>query len=113
LAIGHAGVGALIYRRELRRFGARPLLGAASFRGREAPAFWFFVNTPLLLIVGGLLHRAEDNGDTAALRNTSGFGLAASLPAAFFLPRSGFWVWAIVSLRGLRDAHRLSRRHRA
>jgi Family of unknown function (DUF6463) len=108
LALAHAVVGALFYRRELARIGRGGLLGAGSFRGPDAPAFWFFVNSPLLLIIARLTRRAERSGDAAALREASSLSLAAALLGVICLPVSGFWGWLAISLRGLRDAHRLS-----
>jgi hypothetical protein len=58
-------------------------------------------------MVGGLLHRAEQNGDAKALRSTSSTSLVCALVAAVCMPVSGFWAWIGVSLRGLRDARRL------
>jgi hypothetical protein len=108
LALAHAVVGTLFYRRELVRMGRGGVLGAGSFRGPDAPAFWFFVNSPLLLIVARLTRRAERSGDAAALREAGALSLAAATLGVICLPVSGFWGWLAISLRGLRDARRLS-----
>lgn len=110
IALGHALVGALAYPRELREIGRRRLLGTVSFRGERSTAFWFISASPLLWMIGGLVHRVEQAGNAKALRSTSRTSLACGIVAAICMPVSGFWAWIAISLRGLRDAARLERR---
>jgi Family of unknown function (DUF6463) len=109
VAIGHAVVGSAIYRDELREIGRDGVAGAVPYRGPKATAFWFMMPSPLLWIVAGLIHRAEQAGDAEALRGASRLSLASALVAVICLPISGFWVWVGISLRGLRDARRMGR----
>lgn len=107
LALGHAGVAATVYGEELRAIGREGVVGAVPYRGAKATAFWFLAPAPVLWIVGDLLSRAERAGDQRALRRTSLLGLACALLAGVCVPVSGFWMWAAISLRGLRDARRM------
>jgi Family of unknown function (DUF6463) len=101
LAVIHTVVGSFIYRPELRDIAARRFVGAAGYRGGRASAFWFLVPSPLLWIIGDLLHRAERDGDIAARRRSNSIGLGAAVAATMALPRSGFWGWIVISVRGL------------
>jgi Family of unknown function (DUF6463) len=107
VALAHTAVGAVFYRDELRAIGRDGVAGAVPNRGPKATAFWFLVPSPLLWILGRLLHRAEDAGDVEAVRSASQIGLASALIAVICLPISGFWAWVAISLRGLRDARRM------
>jgi hypothetical protein len=107
VAVAHAAVGAAFYREELRQIGQDRVAGAIPYRGPKATAFWFLVPSPLLWILGRLLHRAEAAGDAEALRAASRVGLASSILTVACLPVSGFWAWVAISLRGLRDARRM------
>ncbi|HEY1458265.1 MAG TPA: DUF6463 family protein [Solirubrobacteraceae bacterium] len=109
LALAHTAVGAVFFHEELRTIARDGVAGAVPYRGPKATAFWFLVPSPLLWILGRLLSRAEEVGDTQALQSASRAGLASALTAVLCLPVSGFWVWAAISLRGLRDARRMSR----
>lgn len=109
IAVGHAVVGATVYRRELRELARRGLLGTISVRGDGATAFWFLVPAPLLFEAGRLLERSEQVGDAAALGEASWLGLGLGLAGAACMPISGFWGLAAVSLRGLRRARLLER----
>lgn len=110
VALAHALVGAVFYRRELRTIGRDGIAGAVPNRGAKATAFWFLVPSPLLWILGHLLNRAEEEGDAEALRSASRLGLASALVAVLCLPISGFWAWVAISLRGLRDARQMRSR---
>jgi hypothetical protein len=107
VAFAHTLVGAAFFRNELRQIGHDGIAGAVPRRGPKATAFWFLVPSPLLWILGGLLHRAEGTGDAEALRTASQLGLASALAAAICMPVSGFWAWVGISIRGLRDAGRM------
>jgi hypothetical protein len=101
VAVAHTLVGCRVYRSELREIAARRLVAAAGYRGDRATAFWFLVPGPLLWIVGDLLHRAEREADVAARRRANAIGLGAASVATMALPRSGFWAWIAISVRGL------------
>lgn len=107
VALGHAAVGAVVYRAELEEIARDRVFGAIPYRGGKATAFWFLMPSPLLWILAGLLHRAEEAGDSKALRSASRFSLASAIVAVVCMPFSGFWAWVAISLRGLRDARRL------
>jgi hypothetical protein len=109
LAIGHALVGAAVYRDEWRQIGRDGVLGAVPYRGPKATAFWFLAPSPLLWMVAGLLRRAERAGDAEAVQATSRMSALSALVAVALVPFSGFWVWLAISLRGLRDARRTGR----
>jgi hypothetical protein len=107
VALGHAVVGSAVYRDELRTIAGDGIVGAIPYRGPKATAFWFFLPSPLLWVLGGLMRRAEEAGDGQALREASRVSLASAIVAVICLPVSGFWAWLAISLRGLRDARRI------
>jgi Family of unknown function (DUF6463) len=107
VALGHAVVGSAFYREELRAIAADGIAGAIPYRGPKATAFWFLLPSPLLWVLGGLMKRAEETGDSQALREASRVSLASAIVAVICLPVSGFWAWLAISLRGLRDARRI------
>jgi hypothetical protein len=107
VAFGHAVVGSAVYREELQTIAGDGIAGAIPYRGPKATAFWFFLPSPLLWVLGGLMRRAEDAGDGQALREASRVSLASAIIAVICLPVSGFWAWLAISLRGLRDARRI------
>jgi Family of unknown function (DUF6463) len=107
VALGHAVVGSAVYREELRTIAGDGIAGGIPYRGPKATAFWFFLPSPLLWVLGGLMRRAEEAGDGQALREASRISLASAIVAVICLPVSGFWAWLAISLRGLRDARRL------
>lgn len=109
LAVGHALVGAIVYRKEWRQIQRDGLLGAVPYRGSKATAFWFLTPAPVLWMLAGLVRRAERTGDAEALRATSRTSALSALVATAMVPVSGFWVWLAISLRGLRDARRMGR----
>ena len=107
VALGHTIVGIAFYRDELGGIRRDRVVGAVPYRGPRATAFWFLVASPLLWILGDLLNRAEQAGDSDALRQASRVGLLSSVLAVICMPISGFWTWVVISLRGLRDARRM------
>jgi uncharacterized protein DUF6463 len=107
VALAHAAVGSAFYREELRTIAGDGIAGAIPYRGPKATAFWFFLPSPLLWVLGGLMKRAEEAGDGQALREASRVSLASAIVAVICLPVSGFWAWLAISLRGLRDARRI------
>jgi hypothetical protein len=107
VALAHAAVGSAVYREELQAIGEDGIAGAIPYRGPKATAFWFFLPSPLLWVLGGLMRRAEGAGDGRALREASRVSLASAIVAVICLPVSGFWAWLGISLRGLRDARRI------
>jgi uncharacterized protein DUF6463 len=109
VAIGHALVGAAVYRDEWRQIGRDGVFGAVPYRGPKATAFWFLAPAPVLWMVAGLTRGAEQAGDAEALRKTSRTSALSALAAAALVPFSGFWVWLAISVRGLREARRISR----
>lgn len=107
VALAHAAVGSVFYSEELRTIASDGIAGAIPYRGPKATAFWFFLPSPLLWVLGGLMKRAEEAGDGQALREASRVSLASAIVAVICLPVSGFWAWLAISLRGLRDARRI------
>jgi len=108
LAVGHALVGVLVYRKELREIGTAGVVAAVPYRGPRATAFWFLVPSALTWIIGGLTRRAERAGDAEALRDASRASALVATVAIICVPVSGFWAWLAISLRGLQLARRLA-----
>jgi Family of unknown function (DUF6463) len=109
VALGHAAVGAAIYRRELAAIGRDGILAGVPYKGSKATAFWFLIPSPLLWMTGRLLERAERAGDVASLRSACRLGVAIGLLGVLCMPFSGFWGLLAISLRGLREARRGAR----
>jgi hypothetical protein len=109
MAVGHAAVGAVVYRGELRTILRDGVLAAVPYRGPKATAFWFLVPSVPIWQAGSLMSRAEDAGDAKALRDASRIGLAGAAVAIVCMPFSGFWGWLAISARGLWQARRMGR----
>jgi hypothetical protein len=99
LALAHAAVGAVFYRRELGSIVRAGVVAAVPYRGPKATAFWFLVPSPLLWMAARLVSGAEESGDAEALRSVHRLGLASSLVCVVCMPISGFWGWVVLSLR--------------
>jgi hypothetical protein len=104
IAVGHALVGMLVYRRELGGIARGRVFGAVGYRSPRATAFWFLVPSPLLWALGGLLARAEAAGEHEAVRSAARIGAATALTGVVVLPLSGFWGLLAVCVRTLRRA---------
>ncbi len=104
LAIAHALVGIAFYRRELRSIGRDGFLAGIPYRGPKATAFWFFIPSPLVWIIGQLVSDAEEAEDWDAVRAAHRVSLVSAAVATLCLPVSGFWGWLAISVRGLRRA---------
>jgi hypothetical protein len=109
LSLAHAVVGAAFYRRELAAIARDGVVAAVPYRGPKATAFWFLIPSPLLWMAARLIGEAEESGDADALRTVHRVGLASALVCVVCMPVSGFWGWLVLSLRGLREARRMSR----
>jgi len=101
LALAHAAVGIAVYRRELRAIARDGTFASVPYRGPKATAFWFFMPSPLIWVIGGLVAKAEEANDWSAVRDAHRFSLFSALAATVLLPVSGFWGWLAISLRGL------------
>ncbi len=108
LAIAHAAVGGVLYRRELRAIVRDGVLAAVPYRGAKATAFWFLMPSPPVWMAGRLLRAAEAAGDARAMRAAHRVGAASALAAIACVPLSGFWGWLLISLSGIRRARRMS-----
>jgi hypothetical protein len=106
VGLGHALVGAAVYREELKEIGSERVVASIPYRGPKATAFWFMVPSALIWIIGGLVHKAERAGDAEALREAHRVSLASAIVATACVPVSGFWAWIAISLRGLHAARR-------
>ena len=109
LAVGHALVGTVLYRRELRSIGRDGIVAAVPFRGPKSTAFWFLVPSPLVWVVGRLVGDAEATGDWAAVRRAHRLSLLSAAAAILCMPISGFWGWLAISARGIWRADRQAR----
>jgi hypothetical protein len=101
LALGHALVGLVLFRRELRSIGRGGIVAAVPFRGPKSTAFWFFVPSPLVWIVGRMVGDAEAAGDWPAVQRAHRLSLFSATAAVLCMPVSGFWGWLAISARGL------------
>jgi hypothetical protein len=109
LALVHAMVGAIFYRRELRAIARDGIVGEVPYRGPKATAFWFLVPSATIWQTGSLMSRAEESGDAEALRNAGLIGLVSAAIAIVCMPVSGFWGWLAISARGLLQAREMGR----
>lgn len=106
LAVLHALVGIIIYRRELGSIGRDGVVAGVPYRGPKPTAFWFLVASPLVWVIGRLVTDAETAGDGAAVRRAHRLSLASAAVAIVLMPISGFWGWLAISARGLWRARR-------
>jgi hypothetical protein len=104
LAFAHAAFGIAFYRRELRAIARAGIVGAVPLRGPKSTAFWFLMPAPALWMAGRAASVAEEAHDAEALRAAHRVGLATALTGIACMPVSGFWLFALISLRGLREA---------
>ena len=101
LGVGHALVGIVLYRRELRSIGRAGVVAAVPAGGPKSTAFWFLVPSPLVWVVGRLVSDAEAAGDWAAVHRAHRLSLFSAAAAVLCMPVSGFWGWLAISARGL------------
>jgi hypothetical protein len=100
IAIAHAGVGSLLYRRALVKI----IEDRTSIpdHGDKTTAFWFMVAAPVLWL-GGRLLRSVESADDLAGQRAAGVVLAGTgLAGGVAMPASGFWAVAAVGLASLR-----------
>lgn len=109
LTVGHAALGLLVYRRELREIGARGVVGAVPYRSRHAAALWFVGAALPGWLVGRLVDVAAEAGDADAVGRAAMLGLAGGLGGAVLMPVSPLWIQALVCGQMLRESRRLGR----
>ncbi len=106
-AIGHAAVGARLYREELRAIVNEGCLGAVPYRGSRATAFWFLMSAPAWWLIGRLVSAAEDGQEETVLRVARSTSLATATVGVICVPVSGFWALLLISLRSISRAPRI------
>jgi Family of unknown function (DUF6463) len=107
--VGHAALGILVYRRELREIGSRGVVGAVPYRSEHAAALWFIGSALPGWLVGRLADVAAEAGDSDAVRMAGALGLAGALGGAVLMPVSPFWIQAVGCGQMLRESRRLPR----
>ena len=114
IAVAHAVVGMVTFRRTLASMARAGVLNAVgNDTGERAAAFWFMAAAPLLWSTGRLLQFAEGNGDDESSRNAAVAVTAVAVAGILMMPRSPFWLVAAVAARELRSSSRPPRRPRA
>jgi Family of unknown function (DUF6463) len=101
LAVLHAFVGIVLYRRELGSISRDGVVAGVPYRGPKSTVFWFLVASPLVWVIGRLVTDAETIGDWTAVRRAHQLSLASAAVAIVLMPISGFWGWLVISARGL------------
>jgi hypothetical protein len=81
LALVHAAVGAVFYRKELGAIKRDGIVAGVPNRGPKSTAFWFLVPSPVVWIAGHLVGAAEEAGDERALRTAHRVGAISALTA--------------------------------
>jgi hypothetical protein len=109
LAVGHALVGCLAYRREIADITRRGVVNSVHLRGNNATVFWFLLGTVPVWEMGRLADLAKRNGDSAALAQTGFLGLAVGSMGAACMPVSGFWGLLPCSVNLLRHSRAVAR----
>jgi len=95
LGVGHLGIGAVLYRREIRDVVRSGVVGTVGDHGPVATAWWFLVVAPATWAAGRSM-RALERGEpaSAALRPVGVvLGVTGAL-GAVVMPRSPFWLLA-------------------
>jgi hypothetical protein len=110
LTIAHAGIGAVVYRRELRAIAADGVVGAVPYRSERAAALWFIGSAFPGWLVGHLVDVAAEAGDRQSVRMAGLLGLGAGLGGAVMMPRSPLWVQALVCADIVRESRPRSKR---
>lgn len=104
LTLAHAGVGIVVYRRELRGIAADGFFGAVPYRSERAAALWFIGSAFPGWLVGHLVDIAATAGDRRSVRLAGLLGLSAGLGGGILMPRSPLWLQAIVCACIVRDS---------
>lgn len=104
LTIVHAGLGVLVYRRELREIAADGFFGAVPYRSERAAALWFIGSAFPGWLVGHFVDLASAAGDRRSVRLAGLLGTGAGLGGAVLMPRSLMLVQAVVCARIVRNA---------
>jgi uncharacterized protein DUF6463 len=108
LAVLHALVGMITYRRELGSISRDGVIAGVPYRGPKPTAFWFLIASPLVWVIGRLVTDAEAIGDWDAVEHAHRLSLASAAAAIVLMPISGFWGWLVISARGVRRARAMS-----
>ena len=111
LTISHAGLGVLVYRRELREIAADGFFDAVPYRSERAAALWFIGSAFPGWLVGHFVDVAAEAGDRRSIRLAGLLGLGAGMGGAVLMPRSLMWAQAIVCARIVRESRLITNRN--
>jgi hypothetical protein len=96
LTLAHAGLGAVVYRRELRGIAADGFFGAVPYRSERAAALWFIGSAFPGWLVGHFVDVAAAAGDRRSVRLAGLLGTGAGLGGAILMPTSRMWAQTVV-----------------
>ncbi len=115
IALGHAALGAVLFREPLAamlREGLVNTIGPFGDFDREA-AFWFLVFSAMLLLWGQLVAHASERADARALGLVGWSMLGVGVAGALVMPVSGFWSVVGLAPLVLREGRRVRGEARA
>ncbi|HVI47958.1 MAG TPA: DUF6463 family protein [Chitinophaga sp.] len=94
IGIIHNVVGIFLFRKVLQAIFSEGLLNSIHGEWDREAAFWFIISGFMMMIVGGLIQRAER--EQRALPDFLGWGmLAMVIVAVCIMPVSGWWLLLI------------------
>ncbi len=104
LNVGHALIGVIVYRRELRSIAAEGIVGAVPSRGERAAALWFIGSAVPGWLVGHLVDVAAQAGERRAVRLAGALGLAGGVARAILTPNAAALAQIAVCARLLNSS---------
>ncbi len=104
-AVLHFGVGAWLFREPLGAILRDGYVGAVDLDPLRGLAFWFLILSPMLVIVGLLVSRALETGDTRILAIVGWGLLGIGVVGAAGMPVSGFWILIALSVPLLMEVY--------
>lgn len=104
-AAGHLVVGAWLFREPLGALLRDGYVGAVNPDPARRLAFWFQLLTPILVLIGLVVSRALETGDTHILAIVGWGLLGLGVVGAAGMPVSGFWILIALSVPLLMEVY--------
>ena len=104
LNVGHAAIGVVVYRRELREIAADGIVGSIPSRGERAAALWFIGSAVPGWLVGHLVDVAMEAGDQKAVRLAGALGLVCAVGRVILTPNAVALLQIAVCARLVNDS---------
>ena len=96
--VGHALVGVVLFYDALAAILRDGFFNAIAPHFDREAAFWFLLFSPLCYLLGQVVNRAVEWGDTRLLAVLGGHVLAIGVVGVMLLPISGFWILIAIAV---------------